>query len=279
MSTLDNVIDKINGYIKQIIQDMITIRTKYVEASEKIIDKMRYLLDQKSYNYVAKRLYDWVVAIETPSAIMSQAYAPEMKLQYSGAKMTLQYDSEYIEVPSVPVFVFEPQPIAQRIDEITSVAVSNAVLVRVKKAEGLEPPDYENAYNYFYRLNYDFPISPDGYATYDLPAKFISLWGVVYQLSKFIVYSGAHLSRWIIKDQKKASARIDIGKVIVTKDTYDVEIDAVRMYLTTDYDGELGFIVYGIDVGKGTYLEDVGAWVREVLCIFATEKPIILVLL
>ena len=272
---LDNTINTIQNYIKEIIKDMITIRTKYVEASEKIIDKLRTLLDQKKLNYVLRRLYDYVAVVESDTAQISQVTAPDIKLVYRGGKMTLQTDSEQIEVPEVPLFEFKPVSPQQAFANITEASGKELFFIAVDKVSGLYNPDYENVYYYFYRLNYsgsawwrgiEIPIN----VTLYIPPMTVMIKSV-------ILYEGDIYYR-------EFSPR-HFAKVIVDRCNYKVDVQGVEALISglfietlTNFDGGLYFLISGVKIGKGAYSKETGNYANEVYVFYsALPRPVIFV--
>jgi len=272
---LDNTINTIQNYIKEIIKDMITIRTKYVEASEKIIDKLRTLLDQKKLNYVLRRLYDYVAVVESDTAQISQVTAPDIKLVYRGGKMTLQTDSGQIEVPEVPLFEFKPVSPQQAFTNITEAGSREMFLIAVGKVNGLYSPDYENVYYYYYRLNYFGCLLWQGI---EIPIN-ITLFipPVTVMLKSAIMYEGEMYYREFSPGH--------FAKVIVTRCNYRVVVQGVEALINglfietlTSFDGELYFLISGVKVSKGVRSRETGNYANEIYVFYsALPRPLIFV--
>lgn len=280
---LDRVISKIQDYINRIIQDVITIRAKHVDASNKIISKMKEMMDymMDKYRYVTKKLYDYVSVVETDFATLSETYAPNIYLQYTGPKMALTYDTETIYVPQVDVFVFEPLPGPKVLGELTAENVSNFILFRVTKKTTYTLVGYtfEDIHSRYVRLKC---IEARGGTPFIESAeftspKYITLYGAVFAVKGYEMTTEYELQAKITKEDHYAYAKIRVGRWKIEKDTLTVWLDGGYVYLETNFPDNASWIIYGFDVGKGVYHSERNVWYLLVDIYYVAGRPILIV--
>ena len=152
LMSVDEAIAKIDSYIKEILKDIVTLRTKLVDVSTRILTKTRAILDNTILKYVRKQIYDDVIVIEKEGISAPQIIPPDLKLNYTGTYMDLETDGEVIQVPSVPVFKFEPVD-PRTVGNINPLIIRECFWLITQKVEGLPQGDYEDVNNNYYRLD------------------------------------------------------------------------------------------------------------------------------
>jgi len=153
---INETLQYIDSVIEAIISDMIMVRAKLLEASQKILDKIKSLMEATTYTYRLGDLLDKAVKIETDMIKQSDISKPRISIKYTGAKTTLFYNGYEIQVPEIPVFVYEPTNVDKGIHEMgIEMIKKNVVLKFPLEANISESPDFENAYGKYYFLEYE----------------------------------------------------------------------------------------------------------------------------
>jgi len=282
--SIDETISKIDTYIQNIINDMINFRTKRVEASSKILDKLKTLMDQVSYIYRLGELFDKAVKVETESLRQYDLSRPRLKISYKGAKTDLFYNGNYISVPTVPVFVFETKKAEDLSLEMTAEALRRNIMLKFPiDANISEPPDMENAYGKYYLLDYM------GFTYYyaevtRFAGKKVTMMGMIMSIDKILYYLTYVFGRDLTIDGSTYSFRVSIhvGKIIATTTTVQgtevpgVEYPCTYFELLDKYGGDFSYIVFGNEYTPGP--EYVGWYTRNVLLVYFNGTPVMFIL-
>jgi len=251
MVTVEEAIAQIDSYINAIIQDMIKFRTKRLEASSKVLDKIKALMEAISYSYRIGELYDKAIKIETETLKQRDISAPRIKLSYTGPKTTLLYNNYYVEVPEVPVFVWETRKPEQLAYEANveylrqNIAVKLPVNVNVK-----EEPFIEN--------------------------------GIVYELDNIKIQHRVYFRRFLTINgtQYLFNVWLGFGKVVgkqyVSPSTTfeNIEVPCTFISFLTEYTGESSIIIFGNEYTSKSFETGVSGQTRDILLIFTEGETI-----
>jgi len=252
----------IDGYKNTLISDIIKWRFKRVEASKLILQKFREkFLEPWKLSYEQGVIHKHKVLIKKGELRASTATLPSLKASYNaevGGYSTLQHEEGTIDVPQVPVFVFEPAPIEGFLLEHSKEVLSCALLVRFKKDTNIaETPDYENAYGKYYRLPYGIEMEGKGEIT-DFSGKIIPFGGVKIILDTFEFYALNFFKRDLTIEGSKYFFQVKISRgrykatIIDEAGTgRETTIDCAMIEALTDYDGDVTWIIGGREYSKG----------------------------
>jgi len=127
---INETLQYIDSVIEAIISDMIMVRTKLLEASQKILDKIKSLMEATTYTYRLGDLLDKAVKIETDMIKQSDISKPRISIKYTGAKTTLFYNGYEIQVPEIPVFVYEPTNVDKGIHEMGIEMIKKNIVLK-----------------------------------------------------------------------------------------------------------------------------------------------------
>jgi len=280
MGAIDDTIQKIDNYIKTIIQDIINFRTKRLEASQKVLDKIKTLMEATTYLYRLGDLYDKVIKIETETLKQYDITKPRLKLQYIGSKTSLFYNNYYINVPSVPIFKYEPYKPEKLSTEMGIEAVRRSIAIKfpLDTNVGVEP-DLENAYGKYYHLDYvGFWHMYEEWI--DFSGKKVTMMGMIMEINTILTYlyytyhrhlpiNGVYYDFWIDVYFGKV-----IGKTttVTGSEVTDVEYPCTFFEVRSNYNGDHSFIVFGNEYTKGNQVD---SWFkRHILMVYFDETAI-----
>jgi len=279
MVTLDEAINEIDSYIKTIIQDMINFRSKRLDASIKVLNKLKEVMDTVLYTYRVGQLYDKAIKIERPALKQFDVVKPSLQLKYTGGKTRLYTDSAYIDVPSVPVFVFEPiSPNYATLHAGTEVFKKHLALKFPINAEIEELPDVENAYGKYYFFE-DVTYVPIYKDFTSFSGKRITLMGMIMEINLIATSYYYNYIRYLTYNgvQHLFYVNVYLGRVIATTTTVSgQEIDNVEYPCTlfefvTSYPEDVNIIIFGNEYRKGEVINDL--WYKYVLMIIYNGVP------
>ena len=279
---LQNAIDVIDGYVDAILQDLIKYRLNRVQASKLILEKLRTkYLNSWSLSYAQKQIHKMKVALAKGSITSAEALPPSLKFNYNGevgGYSTLTHESGTIDVPQIDVFVFEPPVVDDFLHSFSKQVFQDVLLVRFPlAAEVDEPPDYENAFGKYYRLQFSSEDITGGELTaYD---------------GKAIVFSGVTLILHTFKSKVLQTFRrlLNIGgtdyyfQCMISRGKYEVEvyaptgssytstIDAVWIHFSTDYQEDFVWYSMGREFGRGTQQDSL--WIKDILVVIWNGTP------
>jgi len=280
MGAIDDTIQKIDNYIKTIIQDIITFRTKRLEASQKVLDKLKALMEATTYLYRLGDLYDKAIKIETETLKQYDITRPKLKLRYTGPKTSLLYNNYYIDVPSVPIFKYESYKPEKLSVEMGTEAIKRSIAIKLPLDTNVkEPPDLENAYGKYYFLDY-VGWSHDYLAWTIFAGKKITLMGMIMEIDTIATYLYYVYQRKLTIDgtQYLFWINVNFGKVIGKTTTLagaevtDVEYPCTLFELGSEYPGNHSYIVFGNEYTRGEASKK--GYVRDVLMVFFDDSAI-----
>jgi len=284
MTTIDEAIAYIDDCIETIIKDMITFRAKMLDASSKVLDKVKALMDATTYIYRLGDLYDKAIKVETDVLKQADIVKPRLKLQYVGAKTSLMYNSNYIEVPSVPVFVWEPKPPEGVSHEMGVEVIRRNISLKFPIETNIaETPDVENAYGKYYSLEYR-GMSYEYVEILMYDGRKLNIFGAAMEIESIPIYMTYYFRRTLTIDGTQYLFYINFrfGKVIMhryidpTTTIENVEYPCTLVTFGSEYGGDVSAILFGNEVPRGPKLDAVYA--RDVLFVYATDKPLMFIL-
>jgi len=280
MVTLDETISEIGSYIQTIIQDMINFRSKRLDASIKVLNKLKEVMDAVLYTYRLGELYDKAIKIERPAFKQYDVVKPSLQLKYTGGKTRLYTDSAYIDVPSVPVFVFEPVSSGYAIMNASTEQLRRNISLKFPITTNIaEEPDMENAFGKYYFP--DFAGWSFHYTSNTFYAgKKVTLMGMIMSINAILVYQYYVFQRKLTIDGVEYLFAIDVnfGKVIATTTTVqgqeieNVEYPCSWFELLTDYPGDVSVILYGNEYTRGPLQGEM--YVRDILMVFFDSSAV-----
>ena len=261
--SIEDTINYIDGQIGSILTQIINARTKHLDAISKILDKLK-AIQNVSLNYRLGTTLEKMVKVETGQLTHFDITKPRFQLSYTGNKMTMQYNGRTIEVPSVPIFIYDPSGIPNNIHEIGREMLSaNLKIAFPVDTEFAEAPDLENAYTKYYELEEVAPALGAG-ATVEFPeTKYIPLPDPVLSLTSFEVDEGYTYSRVLHQNSNSYTFSISayygrshgdvetIGGKLAT----DVKLDSILFICTTDYEGDVRFCIFNNRYMKGPFID------------------------
>ena len=259
---IQNTLSAIDGYKSTLISDIIKWRFNRVEASKLIVQKFREkFLTPWSISYEQGIVHKHKVLIKKGDLIASTVQTPSLKASYNaevGGYSTLQHEEGSINVPQVPVFVFEAAPIEGFLLEHSKEVLSCALLVRFKKDTNIaETPDYENAYAKYFRLPYVTEIEGAGNIA-DFSGKAIPFGGVKIILDTFEFYALNFFKRDLTINGSSYFFQVKISRgrykckiIDETGTERESYIESAIVETLTDYDGDVTFVIGGREYSKG----------------------------
>jgi len=284
MVTLDEAITKVDSYINELIKDIILFRKKRIEASEKVLSKLSELMDKTTYLYRLGELYDKVIKVEKTGIGQADITRPRITLSYTGGKTPLTYNGYAIEVPSVPVFIWEPKKPDLVAHEAGIEAIRRNVVVKFPiEADVEEPSDFENTFGKYYFLEIA-GWSHDYIPTTEYAGKKITMMGMIMEINTIAIYQYYLLQRQLTVDGNTYFFNVNpkFGKVIGTTTTVagaevsDVEYPCTLFTFFTDYGGDCSAIIFGNEYTRGPPADS--GYIRDILLVYFNGTPIMFLL-
>jgi hypothetical protein len=155
MSDLEKAIQYIDEKISDVIGLMLDARKKHLDALNTYLTKLKTIQSQASatLSYRHGYTFDRMVKVETPTLQQIDVKRPKIKLSYTGDKMSLSYNTESIQVPSVPIFLFDLKPPPKNVHDIGIGALHRNMLLQLPtNVSPVEAPDVENSFGKYYFL-------------------------------------------------------------------------------------------------------------------------------
>jgi len=262
---IEDTITYIDNQISELISKMIDARTKHIDAINKILTKIQSIQSQANLSYRQGRTYDLMSKVEDGVNQQFDVEKPRYQLSYTGSKMTLSYDSETIDVPSVPVFVFELPNIPDAIHKIGEDLISkNLYLMLELSANVEEEPNIQNSFGKYYKLEMQQRAIGGAEIVFATPKR-IPLPSPLQILKSFkpdeaFIYGvdlhidgveywfsiGAHFGRMVT----------DL-KAITGEQLTDIEYDAILFYCTTNYPDDCWWIIFNNRYAKGNLVDSI----------------------
>ena len=279
---LQNAINSIDSYIDAILSDLIKYRLNRVQASKLILEKLRTkYLNSWSLSYAQKQIHKMKVALSKGSITSAEALPPSLKFNYNsevGGYSTLTHETGTIDVPQVPVFVFETPSVDDFLHSFSKQVFEDILLARFALDVNIdETPDYENAYGKYYRLRFDGEVVEENSMTlYDGKAIVFSgttlvlhtfYWKVRQVFRKYLTIDGASklFQCWI------ARGTYEVEVFTPTGSSYPSSLDATWISFETDYEGDVTWYGAGREFKKGV-LQD-SLYVKDVLMVIWNGTP------
>jgi len=282
MVTVEEAIAQIDSYINAIIEDMIKFRTKRLEASSKVLDKIKALMEAISYSYRIGELYNKAIKIETETLKQRDVSSPRIKLSYKGPKTTLLYNNYYVEVPEVPVFVWETRRPEQLAYEANfEVLRQNMALKFPVETNIAEDPFIENALGKYYLLDlsgYSYAYGSFEYA----PIGRLSIHGIVFYPKAFEYQHMIEFRRTLTIDGNQYPFIVKLYFGTLLGDQYidpsttfeDVRVPATHIAFVANYTGECSLILFGNEYTSAAYKTGTPGAVKDILLIFTEGETI-----
>jgi len=126
---IEDTITYIDTQIQEVIGKIIQARTKHIDAINRILQKLNEIQQGASLTYRLGTTYDKMVKVENGTLQHYDVTKPTIKLNYTGSKTTLSYDTGSIDVPSMPVFHFETRNVPNDMAEINEKTLIQNLLV------------------------------------------------------------------------------------------------------------------------------------------------------
>lgn len=283
-SAIQDAINYIDSLIETIISDMILFRKKRLEASQKVLDKLKELMSLTTYTYRLGDLLDKAVKVETDRLKHFDLTKPSLKIRYTGSKTRLWLNGNYVDVPEVPIFVFETKNPDRAIHEMGISMVERNIWIKFPVDTNIsEEPNMENAYGKYYKLTYIGPAFE--YLTIDyLAGKKLAIFGFAFELDVIYSYHSYKFERILTIDGEMHPFDMYvyygklIGKRYIDPKTTieNLEYPCTLIEMFTTYSGTHSYIFFGNEVTRGPKKDSY--YKRTVLFIYAVDKPIFFVL-
>jgi len=262
---IEDTITYIDNQISKLIKEMINARTKHIDAINKILTKIKSIQNSANLTYRQGRTYDLMSKVEDGVNQQFDVEKPRYQLSYTGSKMPLSYDSGTIEVPSIPIFVYEMPNIPNTVHELTIETLRKAILIFFPASVNVEePPDVENAFGKYYipQITGHIPTSatetiisgrklvfPECYITIDNYTH-----EEYYLLQKTLHIDGVKYS-WTV-NIRFGKLQYDIGFMGVNT-INDLKSDAILISIATKFDGNVFYRVFNKSFDKGELISDI----------------------
>ena len=274
MVSVNEAKQKIDYYIKRIVEDIILFRKKRVDASAKILGKLEELMNKTSYLYRLGELYDKVIKVEKTDVTQADISRPKIQLRYVGAKTTLTYNGYAIDVPSIPVFIYEAKKPDVVAHEAGIELLQKNTLIKLPVTVNVaEEPNIENAYGKYF--NTELAGWSHDYVTVTIYAgRKLTAMGMIMSIQEIDVFQTYILQRSLTINGTSYAFAVSckFGKVIATTTTVagaevsDVEYPCTFFTFSTEYSEDCSAIILGNEVTRGPLRGDV--YVRDALLIY-----------
>ena len=279
---LQNAINSIDSYIDAILSDLIKYRLNRVQASKLILEKLRTkYLNSWSLSYAQKQIHKMKVALSKGSITSAEALPPSLKFNYNsevGGYSTLTHETGTIDVPQVPVFVFETPSVDDFLHSFSKQVFEDVLLARFALDANIdETPDYENSYGKYYRLQFDGEVVEENSMT-TYSGKAIVFSGVTLVLGTFY---------WKVRQVFRRRLTVDgatkLFQCWIARGTYEVEvyaptgssypsvIDAMWLSFETDANIDVTWYGAGREFKKGVLSDTF--YVKDVLVVIWNGTP------
>ena len=252
--TVENAINEINQYISMIISDMINARKKLLEAYQKMLDKINALMEERTYSYRLGEALGKALKIEGIGILHSDVAKPSLQLSYTGPKTTLSYDTSTIDVPSVPVFMWEPVYPDKVSHETVLETIRRSMSIKFPAGKDIaETPDMENIYAKYYSLEYNsWSVTPTTITLYS--GTPIVVGNFVIAFGEFKVFKAHNYTRQLTVEGTSYMFIVSLnigqlkGTIVSPSDAQgqELEIPGLFIEMMAEYTGDdVAFVVFG----------------------------------
>jgi len=262
--SLEESISYIDSLIQQIIQDMFNFRQKRLEASKKVLEQLKTLMDTTNLIYRLGELYDRVVKVEHPLSGLSDISRPRLKIQYTGDKMPIWVDYEAILLPEVPPFEYEYKEEGKAELKMSIETLRDNVLIRFPiSANVSETPDIEDETGKYYYFNFStITEAEDVWTIY--AGKRIAISGLALEVSEIRTWKSYNFIRLLTigGTQYNFQFSLRVGKIIgyyyIASPNYidNCEFPCTMFSFFTNYPDEVSYLIFGQDFPKGKLSND-----------------------
>ncbi len=283
-SAIQEAIDYIDSLIETIVSDMIFFRSKRLEASQKFLDKLKELMGLTTYTYRLGDLLDKAVKVETDRLKHFDLTKPSLKIRYKGQYTRLWLNGNYIDVPEVPIFVFETKNTDRAIHEMGISMIERNLWIKFPvDANVSEEPNVENAYGKYYKLVYVGPAF-EYKAVETYVGKKLAILGFAFQIDSILSYHSYKFERILTIDGEMHPFDLYIyfGKIVGQRyidpkvTITDIEYPCTFIEMFTTYGGTHSYIFFGNEVTAGEKKDNY--YERDVLIIYAVGRPLFYVM-
>ena len=278
---IEDTISYIDSQIQEMISKILNARSKHIDAINQILTKIKSIQDEAGLTYRQGATYDKMSKVETSSLQQFDIQRPKYTLSYTGNKMTLHYDSETIDVPEIPFFVFEPPNIPNSIHAIGQDLLSKVLYVMLEiDANVEESPDAQNAYGKYYRLEYSSRVLGPDTVTFATP-KPVTIPVPIMTIKSFDFDEGLIYSKTLHIDGVEYWFSIGAYYGMVTMDTKDIDgatitdvkHDGIMFYCSTNYTNNCWWLIFNNRYAKG--ISTNGTFQRFVIMIGFQNRPLL----
>ena len=278
---IDDTISYIDTQIQEMISKILNARSKHIDAINQILTKIKTIQEGAGLLYRQGSTYDKMSKVETSSLQQYDIQRPKYTLSYTGNKMTLNYDSETIDVPEIPFFVFEPPNIPNSIHAIGQDLLAKVLYVMLEiDANVEESPDAQNAYGKYYRLSYSSRVLGPDTVTFATPRP-IAIPLPIQTVKSFEFDEGLIYSKTLHIDGVEYWFSIGsyFGTVVMdTKDVdgtaiTDVKHDGIMFYCSTNYPDNCWWLIFNNRYAKGVFVDPI--YQRFVVMIGYQNRPLL----
>ena len=262
---IEDTINYINTQIANLIGKVINARGKHIDAINKVLEKIQAIQNGASLIYRQGTTIDRMAKVESGTHLQYDVTKPKLQLNYTGGKMPLSYDSGTIEVPSIPIFVYEMPKIPNTIHEVTLEMLRKAILIFFPADTNVtEEPDIENSFGKYYvpSLLAHIPLSGEITTISGKTIAFLEAYLTIdkhtheeyYLFQKILHIDGVEYS-WTVN--------IMFGKLQYDINYYaggaisDQVADAILISIATNYGGNVFYRVFNKSFNKGELIGDI----------------------
>ena len=269
MVDVDNVIQKADNYIKEMIRLMVSARLKQKNASEKVLKKLVEAVEHTRYTYRLGRLYEPLVRVERGGYTAKDLSKPTITLQYAGGYTTLYYDSNEIQIPEVPDWVIEPwtpsspviNPLQASVDTLEDYFFRVSILRFPPDSDVEQSPNAENTFWKYYQfdsiahehsqqtLTFTSPPKLFWFTSVLEPQEFQQEYAII--LSRTLTIAGVDYvlaARYMVGILKAKLITVDSGG---TGEVTDVKMHAIYGRFTSETDKVDSLLYMGNPIPRG----------------------------
>jgi hypothetical protein len=253
--SIDEVIQKIDGYIEEIIDKQIDSRMKRVDMAKSVAGKIKQCMVGANYIVRLGQIFRPYVKVELENMKNTDISKPRMTLSYKGKFMSLVHQDGMIAVPQIDVFVYEPVLGYNIISETSVESLRRSIMVRFDITRDIaEGADVEDTYNKYIYLDIDW-IGESTISTDDRYKGYVieNLAGYQLKIDHFEGFRSVGLKRTVTIDGESTFYLVEIHNGKLFLNLYDWagnkisggEAGALFVHCFTDKLKKATFIILG----------------------------------
>jgi len=258
---IQDAINTINSYIQSLLSDILKWRLNRVNANKAVLSAFRTkVLESWQLNYEQIEMHGKRVGLRKGSLAPARASLPKLSFNYNaevGGKMSLNIEEGTIDVPSVPVFIYEQVATPKMIRDLTAESSRQVIVVRIPYDVDTETPDFEDANFKYFSIPFSESVLVDLQET-DYDGKTIMVSGQlltlhtfkynnIYTFNRDITIGGYNYGFTV--QVKHGTWNVDAE--YYTGTTKNVDIEALLITCVTSYTEDFNWVIGGRVFGRG----------------------------